>query len=341
MTKDTAIAFGGETISSGTLTIDLYSDEMTMTPWIGSGNYYVLFGFEGVQEFYISKESIDFSANPHPTLHYPGDFDSFDMGRHDYGFTHTGDSLIINIFDRSVPDTFNLQPSGGEFPIGTWVNQSDNSEKLVFTATTMTRYSQWFTTCQLDYRISGSILTLSHPVFIPSLEQEEVINNWNANPAMAEANFRSTRLWIPATSTIGPPTISDRNDINYHINDQEPETYSPSDSYMTGTWQVVNYWDDPDTFNGETGTNLFWTSVIFQNGTAQEIFGAGSVNGKWTSNNDTTHTGIVFKHSGDGKAAEEYLVRNVDGTAYLFIQWKSGDYSARGMKPRYYVFTKQ
>ena len=35
-----------------------------------------------------------------------------------------------------------------------------------------------------------------------------------------------------------------------------------------------------------------------------------------------------------------YTIKNMDGGDYIFIQWKSGDYTIRRSKPCYYVFKK-
>jgi len=37
----------------------------------------------------------------------------------------------------------------------------------------------------------------------------------------------------------------------------------------------------------------------------------------------------------------EYTIKHIDGDDYMFVQWKSGDYTIRKQKPHYYVFRKQ
>jgi hypothetical protein len=51
-----------------------------------------------------------------------------------------------------------------------------------------------------------------------------------------------------------------------------------------------------------------------------------------------TWTKGVIMHSGD-HTASRYIIKEVDGSRYLFVEWKSGDYSIRGQKPWYYVYT--
>ncbi len=46
---------------------------------------------------------------------------------------------------------------------------------------------------------------------------------------------------------------------------------------------------------------------------------------------------------GTRSLSDQYRAINkeIDGTDYLFVQWKSGDYSIRGQNPLFYVFTRQ
>ncbi len=45
-------------------------------------------------------------------------------------------------------------------------------------------------------------------------------------------------------------------------------------------------------------------------------------------------------HSGS-KTASKYIIKEIDGGKYMFFEWKSGDYTIRGMKPYYYVLKKK
>jgi hypothetical protein len=48
--------------------------------------------------------------------------------------------------------------------------------------------------------------------------------------------------------------------------------------------------------------------------------------------------GLVF-HSGD-KTASKYTLKDIEGSTYMFFEWKSGDYTIRYRKPSYYVLKK-
>ena len=44
-------------------------------------------------------------------------------------------------------------------------------------------------------------------------------------------------------------------------------------------------------------------------------------------------------HRGD-KTAAKYEIKKIGDNEYLFLEWKSGDYTIRHMKPKYYVLKK-
>lgn len=40
------------------------------------------------------------------------------------------------------------------------------------------------------------------------------------------------------------------------------------------------------------------------------------------------------------KTVSKYYIKSIDNEEYIFLQWKSGDYSFRNMSPFYYVLKK-
>lgn len=40
------------------------------------------------------------------------------------------------------------------------------------------------------------------------------------------------------------------------------------------------------------------------------------------------------------KTDSKYIIKDIDGSTYMFYEWKSGDYTIRGKKPKYYVLKK-
>ena len=53
-----------------------------------------------------------------------------------------------------------------------------------------------------------------------------------------------------------------------------------------------------------------------------------------------TWTKGILMHKGDRTAAR-YEIRQIDGQEYMFLEWKSGDYTIRHQTPQYYVLKKQ
>lgn len=105
------------------------------------------------------------------------------------------------------------------------------------------------------------------------------------------------------------------------------------DDFVIGTWNTIDFVSDPLLFDPEkkAAASLYMNSVTFrENG----VFMYGSPGGSylyWTK-------GLVI-HKND-KTASRYFIATVGGKPYLFMEWKSGDYTYRNMEPSYYVFTK-
>jgi len=42
----------------------------------------------------------------------------------------------------------------------------------------------------------------------------------------------------------------------------------------------------------------------------------------------------------EDKTACKYLIKEINGETYMFLEWKNADYTLRGFKPAYYVLKK-
>ncbi len=103
-----------------------------------------------------------------------------------------------------------------------------------------------------------------------------------------------------------------------------------NDPAVLGAWRSVDFVEKPDQFKpGErAGTaELYLKELVF-------LPEGKSPNG-WL-----TWTKGVVMHHGD-KTASRYEIRNIGGQEYMFFEWKSGDYTIRHQKPRYYVLEKE
>jgi hypothetical protein len=127
---------------------------------------------------------------------------------------------------------------------------------------------------------------------------------------------------VPPTSTIDEDgRIVDKIDYPF-----------VNDSKVIGTWKSVDFVGEMKQFKaGEKqwkgrGGDLYLKELIFlPNGRTFRPWWT------WTK-------GLVF-HSGD-KTASKYTLKDIEGSTYMFYEWKSGDYTIRYSKPSYYVLKK-
>ncbi len=103
-----------------------------------------------------------------------------------------------------------------------------------------------------------------------------------------------------------------------------------NDEKLLGYWETVDFVNDPQEFvpgRHKTGANELFLKemVVLKDG---KILGEIST---WTKGHilDSVE-----------QTNETYEIREIEGNTYLFRQWKSGDYTCRGMKPAYYVLKK-
>jgi bla regulator protein BlaR1 len=130
------------------------------------------------------------------------------------------------------------------------------------------------------------------------------------------------KAYIPPTSIINEQgRIVDKVDYPF-VNDPQ----------VIGTWKSVDFVDEMDQFRAGQqqwkgrGGELYLKELIFL------------PNGKTFKPWWTWTKGLVF-HSGD-KTASKYTIKNIEGSTYMFFEWKSGDYTIRHTKPSYYVLKK-
>jgi hypothetical protein len=98
------------------------------------------------------------------------------------------------------------------------------------------------------------------------------------------------------------------------------------DPEVIGTWSSVDF--VPEIARFVPGKRA-WHGELYLK---ELTFRAG---GK-TANPWFTWTRGFLLHSGD-QTASHYEIRELSGVRYLFLEWKSGDFSVLGMKPHYYV----
>jgi len=101
------------------------------------------------------------------------------------------------------------------------------------------------------------------------------------------------------------------------------------DPQVRGKWESVDFVSEMKDFNPgkpKWKGDLFLKELI--------ILPDGRTFRPWW----TWTKGMIF-HSGD-RTASKYAIKEMNGTTYMFFEWKSGDYSIMHRKPRYYVLKK-
>jgi DNA-directed RNA polymerase subunit RPC12/RpoP len=103
-----------------------------------------------------------------------------------------------------------------------------------------------------------------------------------------------------------------------------------TDPQIIGRWLSVDFVDTPEDFlpnQIKTQGELFFKELVAQ----PKGVVAGSSAYRWTK-------GLII-HTGN-QTASKYIVKRINGSAYLFFEWKSGDYFIRHMTPKWYVLKK-
>jgi bla regulator protein BlaR1 len=101
-----------------------------------------------------------------------------------------------------------------------------------------------------------------------------------------------------------------------------------NDPEVIGCWESVDYVSDIEDFDPDRRSNrgdLFFKELfVFENG--------------------KTHLGITWTKGlfldVEGKEASTYVIEEIDGTTYMFFEWKTGDYRIYHIKPKFYVLKK-
>ncbi|MEE9403155.1 MAG: LamG domain-containing protein, partial [Desulfobacteria bacterium] len=96
----------------------------------------------------------------------------------------------------------------------------------------------------------------------------------------------------------------------------------------TGEWRAVDFVKEIEYF--KPGKKQ-WTSDLYLKGLT--FYKDGRTSGPWT-----WEKGWLW-HPGD-KTKARYIIKEIDGSSYLFMEWISGDVTIRRQKPRYYVMQK-
>ena len=107
------------------------------------------------------------------------------------------------------------------------------------------------------------------------------------------------------------------------------------DPHVIGTWHAYRYCRtvaDFDPIRNKNETNYFCRIEFCENGQCTCVYGNHSVQQTWTQGY------ILNKHN---QTASRYSLVILNGTEYLFVELKNGDYIWGGMDPNQMVFVKE
>lgn len=109
------------------------------------------------------------------------------------------------------------------------------------------------------------------------------------------------------------------------------------DTQMKGKWESVDFVKTIDSFKPEV---ISWMGDLYLTGLSVNENGQLTVTTtKGESSSSLTWTKDMIISRGN-KTASKCEVKEINGTTYMFYEWKSGDYTNRGMEPYYYVLKK-
>lgn len=108
------------------------------------------------------------------------------------------------------------------------------------------------------------------------------------------------------------------------------------DKEIIGAWKVCGFVRNIEDFKGDIDDDYpyYKELVVLENG---EIFFSLANGGVFRKGLRWTKGYIINENS---VVAQKYIIKEMNGNKYLFMEHKSGDYSFGGMKPYYYVFKR-
>lgn len=110
------------------------------------------------------------------------------------------------------------------------------------------------------------------------------------------------------------------------------------DTQMKGKWESVDFVKTIDSFKPEVSS---WLGDLYLTGLSVNEKGQLTVTttkGESSGSSLTWTRGMIINRG--NKTASKCEVKEINGTTYMFYEWKSGDYTNRGMTPEYYVLKK-
>jgi beta-lactamase regulating signal transducer with metallopeptidase domain len=256
----------------------------------------------GDYTFNMSKDDVLESLGKPKVIFYGEDRYTLDNLPRKY-FMHYGD-LSFAITDDSVRGITVLNPSY-KFANGLKVGDSEQKIKEVFGDEF--RIREFESKDFLAYEDEGLMFEIH--------KQDRTVMEINVSPGPSSKSYKKAD--IPPTSTLNEQgRIVDKTDYPF-VNDPK----------VIGGWKSVDFVREINQFNPAKKNwrgDLWLNHIIFEEG------------GTMPRSEQTWTKGLVLSDD----TASKYIIKEIDGSAYMFYEWKSGDYTIRYMKPFYYVLKK-
>lgn len=149
----------------------------------------------------------------------------------------------------------------------------------------------------------------------------------------SKKSYKFSALAIGALMIFGTATLTDAKALGYKntkaVHVDKIDYSFVNDTNIVGRWQSVDFVNNMDDF--KVGTKK-WKSNLY----VKEL---NFINDGKLSKTVCTWTKDHILNPAD-KTDSKYVIKDIDGSTYMFFEWKSGDYTIMGRKPSYYVLKK-
>jgi len=113
-----------------------------------------------------------------------------------------------------------------------------------------------------------------------------------------------------------------------------------NDQDAIGKWEAVDFVRNIKDFTPSSQGDSYLLSLkLLPNGQMPQPVNVDTTSDETTPVDWLTWTKGYIIHHND-KTAGKYIIKEIDGSKYMFWEWMSGDVTIRGMKPCYYVLKK-
>ena len=173
--------------------------------------------------------------------------------------------------------------------------------------------------------------------FVPVRFVAEALNmdvKYNEETDTVEITDKVSAIPIPTPIPVSNTSINESpkvDNIDYPFSDDEN---------LLGKWEYISFIKNIDDFNPLYPHVLkeedrYIKAMEFKPngevGLATTLPNAFQYKYTWTN-------GYIINH--DETTCASYVIKNINSVDYLFFEWKSGDYTLRGMTPWYYVLKR-